>query len=298
MATTTTISTASSIIFQNDTFWKALGTTLGCNVHALPRLGRMLSLNRTLRAELLEVPTAVVCRKRKRATVVAVNPQHSTFMTAVRSMLPYDSERVYQTTMDLPEAGRRFAMTQPTVLALLCATGRDLESEGREAASHHARLTLPTLIAAAMAQKGGLRRVSTAMASRAKANAKSVAKFLPTVQSAIDNLLKPVLAKVRPTARDIKSRKYHLKNMYRVLRTMVRNLQDGIANGNTRKELASSLREAKDTARRLDREFKHFEAKEAARPLRDAVWREFAAGCIAAGAAVTAVAAVSVVRVD
>jgi hypothetical protein len=171
-------------------------------------------------------------------------------MSAVRSMLSYDSARVYATTMDLPDAGRRFAMSQPTVLALLCATGKDLESEGREAASQHGRLTLPTLIAAAMTQKGGLRRVSTVMASRAKANAKTMAKFMPTVQTAIDTLLKPVLAKVKVTARDIKSKAYHLKHIYRMLRTMVRNLKDGIANGSTRKELAASLREAKDTARR------------------------------------------------
>jgi hypothetical protein len=102
-------------------------------------------------------------------------------MSAIRSMTPYDNARVYATTMDLPDAGRRFAMSQPTVLALLCATGKDLEAEGREAASQHGRLTLPTLIAAAMAQKGGLRRVSTAMASRAKANAKTMAKFMSTV---------------------------------------------------------------------------------------------------------------------
>jgi hypothetical protein len=170
-----TISTVSALIFQSDAFWAALGTTIGNNVHALPRLGRMLSLNRTLRAELLEVPAAVVCRKRKRAAVVIANPQQSLFVTAIRSMLPYDSTRIYTTSMDLPDAGRRFAMSQPTVLALLCATGKDLESEGREAASQHGRLTLPTLIAAAMARKGGLRRVSTVMASRAKANAKTMA---------------------------------------------------------------------------------------------------------------------------
>jgi hypothetical protein len=297
----TTISNVSSLIFQSDAFWAALGTTIGNNVHALPRLGRMLSLNKSLRSELLEVLAAVVCRKRKRAAIVVVNPQQSTFVTAIRSMLPYDSTRVYMTSMDLPEAGRRFAMSQPTVLALLCATGKDLESDGREAASQHGRLTLPTLIAAAMVQKGGLRRVSTTLASRAKANAKTRAKFTPTVQTAIDTLLKPVLAKVKATARDIKSKAYHLKNLYRVLRTMTRNIRDGAA-GTTRKELAASLRDAKETAQRLDPEFNRISkirATERPADIRDALWRQVAAGCIAAGAAARGAAGGLVsVRVD
>jgi hypothetical protein len=87
----TTISTVSTLIFQSSAFWAALGTTMGSNVRALPRLGMMLSINRTLRAELLEIPTAVVCRKRKRSVIVIANPRQSTFMTAVRSMLPYDN---------------------------------------------------------------------------------------------------------------------------------------------------------------------------------------------------------------
>ncbi len=52
--------------------------------------------------------------------------------------------------------------------------------------------------------------------------------------------------------------------MFRVLCTMVRNLQDTA--GNTRKELASSLREAKDTARRLEREYNRLKTKEVERP--------------------------------
>jgi hypothetical protein len=101
----TTISTASTIIFQSSAFWAALGTTIGSNVRALPRLGMMLSLNRTLRSELLEVPAAVVCRKRKRAAVVIANPQQSTFMAAIRSMLPYDNtsrQPLHQPVPDMP----------------------------------------------------------------------------------------------------------------------------------------------------------------------------------------------------
>jgi hypothetical protein len=83
---------------------------------------------------------------------------------------------------------------------------------------------------------------------------------------------------------------------------MVRNLKDGIANGTTRKELASTLRDAKDTARRLDREFNRISkirATERPADIRDALWRQVAAGCIAAGAAARGAAGGLVsVRVD
>jgi hypothetical protein len=67
-------------------------------------------------------------------------------------------------------------MTQFQVLESLCEAGQDTTSEGHFVARHHGRVTVP-MISAAMARKGGLWRISAAAASRAKARAKSVAKF-------------------------------------------------------------------------------------------------------------------------
>ena len=132
-----------------------------------------------------------------------VNQQESIFNRAVRSMFAsgYEPDRALSTTMSLPDAGRHFAMSQPQVLAAM-RDAPTAEPECQAAAHDHGRVTVQTMIAAAMARKGGLRRVSAALASRAQARAKSVAKFMPKVRVAVDTLLKPLLANVRPMARD------------------------------------------------------------------------------------------------
>ena len=136
MATTTTISDVSAIVFQNSAFWEALGAAHCNNVNRLPSLGLVLSVGRTMRSELLEVPAAVVCTKRKRAAHMIVNPRESIFNRAVRSMFAYDPDRAPSTTMSLPDAARRFAMSQLQVLAALCYAGKDPTAEGHAAARH------------------------------------------------------------------------------------------------------------------------------------------------------------------
>ena len=110
------------------------------------------------------------------------------------------------------------------------------------------RATVPTMLRAALEHKGGLRRIAAAAASRARARAKATQAFLPTVESSVETWFVPLLAKVRPMARDKNKR---VKDNYRALKALTKTLRYG-GGGLSKQELVTHLSKAKTAAKRVD----------------------------------------------
>jgi hypothetical protein len=252
----TTISTISSVLFENDQFWSTLGRG-NCMAAAFGQLNCMLSITNSLRSELLEKqPTAAVSLKRKRGAAkpdaadaaegilplprpLDCSQPQSILNRAVGNMFPVDG----YSTMSIPDAMLRFAMTRLEVTAII----------NKAADSSAGRVTVSAMLMAAMARKGGLHRVAVAAASRARSRAKAVAAFMPTVRANIETWFAPLLRKVRPMAHERDDKNKRVKTNYIALRCVTRRLQSACACGGvTRQQLVMYLGKARMVANRVD----------------------------------------------
>jgi hypothetical protein len=211
----TNFSTVSTILFENDAFWQMLGTKTKTYPNALGRIHSLLSVSRTLRSELLEVPVATstatkqATKKRKRSAPAAdliFKQPNSIFHRAIHNMFAFDPANGFFTTLSPGEAARQFAMTVRDVCLIIRIAAKDPNSEGHAAAEAIWRVTIPTMLRAAVERKGGLGRIAVAQAARRDAQAKALAKLVPEVSQAVQTLFMPLLAKVRDVAKQDKKR--------------------------------------------------------------------------------------------
>ena len=129
-----TFNSASNIIFDNDAFWQALGSKHLSPVYSLGKLHNMLSLSRTLRAELLELPVLEQDKEAKKeqkkrgqkaiakAEELLFKQPLSILHRAVHSMFAFNplSHQTYvATSLSVQTAARQFAMPIPEIRSLI-----------------------------------------------------------------------------------------------------------------------------------------------------------------------------------
>jgi hypothetical protein len=90
------------------------------------------------------------------------------------------------------------------VCLIIRRAAMDPTSEGHAAAESIWRLTIPTMLRAAVERKGGLARIAATQATRRDAQVKAVAKLVPEVSQAVHTWFMPLLAKVTDVAKQDK----------------------------------------------------------------------------------------------
>jgi hypothetical protein len=201
----------------------------------------MLSLSRTLRNELLEVPSAPLtaataaaapprskpkeataaaapaARKRRGVVVVAKAEEllfkqpESLLHRAVHAMFTYSKLNSYDTSLSAREASRRFAIYLPDVNQLIQQLRLDPKAEGHHAARRLLRVTVLTMLGAALNRKGGLVRIAKVFENRAKARARALQKLVSAVEEAIVAQFMPLVRQARLLLRDDAAHKRHAK---------------------------------------------------------------------------------------
>jgi hypothetical protein len=246
-----TFNIVSNIIFENDMFWKTLGSNHLTPIDALGKLNCMLSLSSTLRSELLELPPpleavavnskaapieAVAVKQKKinsKAVTKGKRPKAiakaeellfkqplSILHRAVHSMFTHGQHNYqtwYSSSMSVYTAARQFAMPIHEVRMLLRKFAQDETSESHYASRSYGRLTVLTMLSTALSKKGGLLRITAAAESRSKARVLAVEKLIPKTAQVLENWFSPLLAKTKDLVMDTKkkiSKKRLIVNYY------------------------------------------------------------------------------------
>lgn len=277
----TSFNDVSLIVFDNDNFWRALGSARGFTHDAFRNLHNMLSLSKALREELLEKPSAANANKQSkaqprrkpsqgaarqprivvRAEELLFKQPQSLLHRAVHAVFVYNPLNAYATSMSVSDASRQFAVSKRKVQAIIERLAVDPSAEGYDAARYYRRVTVLSMLPAVLHQTGGLRHIAKTNNARAKATKRSALQFITVIEDTIATMFVPLIRKARPLVKDTvhKQGKLRLVGYYKALRKEIRSLRDVCRESRenadfrtTRACLSHRLSHAKLCARRLD----------------------------------------------
>ena len=225
-------------------FWKELGTSCNFANDSFGYLHRILSISRTLRSEMLELPSPATSSSADQALLVNMKKRRgnnlkkkvcvkaedlifkqptSILHLAVHSMFSYDPKRAIGTSMSVQTAARRFAIPLREVRLLIKDAEKDETARGHEVAQNFRRIDVLTVLEVAMNKKGGLKRIANAIATRNKNKMRTMGKLITLARQEIDDWFKPMIDKTQPLVEDKKkiSKKRLTDNFKALKRSMV-----------------------------------------------------------------------------